>query len=191
MNPIAKRGQTLRDGDALLQLMQATNPTYTDIGGTTQKQTPLGFHGATHQRLIGHGVEEFHRATDALRQWLAHERSGVQPFNRPPLTVGETVLLVLPLALAELRIACRIVDTIDTPKEFGFSYGTLPCHPEVGEEQFLITLLPNDQVMFTITVFWKPAIWLARLAGPIATLMQRRYTTRYLDALTSPTLSKS
>jgi uncharacterized protein (UPF0548 family) len=161
MNPIARRGQTTREGSALLREMQSAEPTYTDIGATAEKKTPAGFKGATHERIIGRGVDDFQRASDALRQWLVHERAGVQPFNRPPLIVGETVLLVLPLALAELRIACRIVHTVETSKQFGFSYGTLPCHPEIGEEQFLISLLPDDRVVFSIHLFWKPGILLA------------------------------
>jgi hypothetical protein len=33
---------------------------------------------------------------------------------------------------------CRIVAVVDEPLRFGFAYGTLPGHPESGEEAFII-----------------------------------------------------
>ncbi|GAA4732513.1 hypothetical protein GCM10023350_14890 [Nocardioides endophyticus] len=43
-----------------------------------------------------------------------------------------------PLAL---RIPCRVVYVVDEPERAGFAYGTLPGHPETGEELFLLSRL--------------------------------------------------
>ena len=65
----------------------------------------------------------------------------------------------------------------------GFAYGTLPGHPESGEERFVVELMPNDDVMLHITAFSKQARLYARLAGPLSRLIQRFMTDRYVDAL--------
>ena len=107
----------------------------------------------------------------------------MEPFEATPVVVAETVLLVLPLGPTELRIACRLVDVTDTPTSFGFVYGTLPVHPECGEERFMVEHEVDGTVRFTIDVFWKPNHPLAILGAPIARRMQQRFTKGYLDAL--------
>lgn len=68
------------------------------------------------------------------------------------------------------------------PDRAGFAYGTLPGHPESGEEAFVVSRAP-DGVRFTITAFSRPATWLARLGGPVTLLGQEYFTRRYLRAL--------
>ena len=61
--------------------------------------------------------------------------------------------------------------------------GTLPGHPESGEEAFLVRLEPGGDVVFTLRVFARLASPLARLGGPVSTLVQRLATGRYLTAV--------
>jgi uncharacterized protein (UPF0548 family) len=42
------------------------------------------------------------------------------------------------------------------PDRYGFAYGTLPAHPEEGEELFLVTRGGDDTVRFEITAFSRP-----------------------------------
>jgi uncharacterized protein (UPF0548 family) len=65
----------------------------------------------------------------------------------------------------------------------GFAYGTLPGHPERGEEAFLVRRHHGAAVTFTITAFSRPASALARAAGPVGRGIQRRITGRYLSAI--------
>jgi uncharacterized protein (UPF0548 family) len=60
-------------------------------------------------------------------------------------------------------------------------YGTLPGHPESGEEQFLIER-NGDEVRFQIHAFSRPSSHLARFAGPLGRQFQRVMTDRYLKA---------
>ena len=62
----------------------------------------------------------------------------------------------------------------------GFAYGTLPGHPESGEEAFVVERTPDDAITFTITAFSRPATVTARIAGPLGQLIQRHVTYRYL-----------
>ena len=77
---------------------------------------------------------------------------------------------------------CRVVYVIDESDRCGFGYGTLPGHPESGEESFLLERADNA-VTFTVTAFSKPATMLTRLAGPIGRRVQDVMTARYLRAL--------
>ncbi len=77
----------------------------------------------------------------------------------------------------------RVVCLLDDEKRKGFAYGTLPGHPESGEEAFVLDHLVNGTVRFTISAFSRPATRLAKLGGPISGGVQRWVTNRYLHAL--------
>jgi uncharacterized protein (UPF0548 family) len=79
-------------------------------------------------------------------------------------------------------VACRIVYVEDEPHRFAFAYGTLPTHPESGEERFEV-VRNGDDVSFVVTAFSRPRQLLARIGKPIARAMQRRATVQYLDAM--------
>ena len=180
---VAFRGRTQRDGTALLASQRLADVTYVDVGATIDRRVPHGFAGKRTTQVIGHGEGAFAQARLGLQTWVAHRGAGVEPFAETQIVKGETVLLVLALGPAEVRIACRIVDVTDTPSSFGFVYGTLPVHPECGEERFLVEYEADGAVRFIIDVFWKPRHPLAVIGAPVARRMQHRYTQGYLDAL--------
>jgi len=76
-----------------------------------------------------------------------------------------------------------VVDVIDEGRRKGFSYGTLPGHPEADEEQFLLEQRDDGRIDFTITAFSRPASTFAKLGGPGTRAAQRYMTQRYLKAL--------
>jgi uncharacterized protein (UPF0548 family) len=83
---------------------------------------------------------------------------------------------------AQIIAPCRIVYVIDEPDRFGFGYGTLPGHPECGEESFVVER-DGDITVFRIMSFSRPAGTVARLGAPVARRIQLRFIDRYLDAL--------
>ena len=89
------------------------------------------------------------------------------------------------LRLGPLRTwaACRVVYVVDEPSRKGFAYGTLPGHPECGEESFIVSIDEGGSVRFDVTAFSRNARWFARLGGPLTGLVQRAVTWRYLDAV--------
>lgn len=180
---VTARGRTRRDGDRLLAAMRSASLTYAEVGATAGP-LPTGYTHGHHRHVVGQGQADFLVAAQGLRSWAGHRAARVIPYRETPVEVGETVLLVLTVAVAELRIACRIVSVIDEQHRFGFTYGTLPCHPEIGEERFLVEFDPvTEDVAFTIDVFWRSGHVLARLASPVAAVLQRRYTDRYLQGM--------
>lgn len=86
---------------------------------------------------------------------------------------------------ASLRIPCQVVYSRVGPDAAGFAYGTLPGHPESGEEFFLLERF-GDEVRFTVRAFSRPGSWLPRVAGPVGRRLQHIMTTRYLHAADGP-----
>ena len=46
------------------------------------------------------------------------------------------------------RRPCRVVYVVDEPDRRGFAYGTLPGHPESGEELFLVRYDPDTENVY-------------------------------------------
>jgi uncharacterized protein (UPF0548 family) len=164
--------------------MSVSSVTYPEVGATGRGEKPAGYHHGSYVRILfGTGPERvFQAAADGLRSWEAHRLSGVEPIVAPPIVVGETGLFAYPAGPVEVSIACRIVDVVDAPNQFGFIYGTLALHPECGEERFVVERV-GDEVRFTIDVFWRSAHVLSTFGGPLTALLQKRATNAYLDAL--------
>jgi len=160
-----------------------SQPTYADIGASLRGTTPAGFHRDRYLRTLGEGVETFEYAKEGLRNWQAHTGPGVQVLPRETeIQSGATVIVTLGWFVA-LAAPCRIVEVVDEPRRWGFAYGTLPGHPEQGEEAFVLTWAADDTVRLEIQAFSRPAGRLVRLAGPIARRLQRNGTNGYLTSL--------
>jgi uncharacterized protein (UPF0548 family) len=65
----------------------------------------------------------------------------------------------------------------------GFAYGTLPGHPEKGEEAFMIIMVNGSDVRIRVRAFSRPASLLARAGGPITRIAQKYFMDRYVDAI--------
>jgi uncharacterized protein (UPF0548 family) len=76
-----------------------------------------------------------------------------------------------------------VVWTVDESDRFGFGYGTLPGHPECGEEAFVVNRHHDGRITFDITAVSKPRHPLVRLGAPVARIMQMRATRNYLAGM--------
>ena len=100
-----------------------------------------------------------------------------------PIQAGEAVAVVARLlGLMRWLNACRLVCLVDEADKFGFAYGTLPGHPERGEERFLVVQHDDGTVSYDLVAFSRPVRW-ARLGAPLARLIQVDVTRRYLRAM--------
>jgi uncharacterized protein (UPF0548 family) len=102
----------------------------------------------------------------------------------PLLQPGDTAKLRM--ALWPFPIPARVVYVIDEPARRGFAYGTLPGHPERGEEAFVVERQPDGSVWLVIRAFSRPSNALMWIAYPVARLLQAFYTARYERALAGP-----
>jgi uncharacterized protein (UPF0548 family) len=134
--------------------------------------------------VIGSGAETFGAAAAELFTWQAHLRAGLRvTASTATAEPGTVVLLRIGVRPIRMRAPCRVVYTITERQRKGFAYGTLPGHPESGEEAFTIIQRDDRLVVFTITAFSRPATTAARAAGPFGLLIQRHFTQAYLRAL--------
>ena len=156
--------------------------TYQDVGATSTGARPAGFHHLRVERVLGHGDEVFTRAVAALRDWGPQCGSGLVVAADGPVAVGAVVGLAAPVPVGYVLAVCRVVYVEEDADRFAFGYGTLPLHPECGEEAFQVSRV-DGVVTFRIVAFSRPGHPLARLAGPVARVLQNRATTGYLEAM--------
>lgn len=158
-----------------------------DVPSTAEPSAspPARFRHDTRSSPLGTGVATFERARAAVLGWVVQRDSGVEVHPADaPMEPGSVVALVTRQAGAWLLFACRVHVLVDEPHEAGFTYATLPGHPEQGYESFSVRHDPaTDEVTFEIDVVWRPATLLARVAGPISGILQQRATEAYLDAI--------
>ncbi|MCZ4101346.1 MULTISPECIES: DUF1990 family protein [Streptomyces] len=151
-------------------------PSYPEFGATRHGELPDGYHHLHHEVVIGRGREVFERAGAAVTTWQMHRAAGVRiRAGAPRAEPGIAVECAIGVGLFRIAAPCRVVWTADEAQRIGFAYGTLTGHPECGEESFVVELLPDDSVRFTVTAFSRPGRWYTRLAGPLVPLCQRLY----------------
>ncbi len=177
-----------RPTDAELQRLlddaSSRDLTYAEIGCTREPELPTGYRHHRSSVVIGNGNAAFGRGKDAIRSWQAHRHAGATLMPpAPALEEGAELVGVVKLGLAFVTTPCRIVYVTDDEDAFGFGYGTLPGHPEAGEEAFHVIRGPGGEIRFEIVSFSRPADLLARLGGPVATLTQKWVTGRYLEGV--------
>jgi uncharacterized protein (UPF0548 family) len=167
-----------------LAKLHIAQPTYREIGTTFTGDLPEGYHHDRYEAVLGEGLDVFHAAVRGLKTWEAHRLPGIRVFpERQEVTTGATVIVTLGSSVLALAAPCRIVSVIDGQTRWGFAYGTLPGHPETGEEAFAVSISPDGIVTFEIVAFSRPADLLVRLSGPIGRGIQRGGTNGYLRAL--------
>lgn len=161
--------------------------TYEAVGMSLGRvPAPDGFREYSASKVIGTGEEAYRNAGYALMHWNVHRGAAlaVQPdFN--VVRAGDPVAVAAKAApFMSVAGACRVTEVIATGRSTGFAYGTLPGHPECGEESFIITHRDDDQVEFAIRAFSRPGVWYVRLSGPIGRSIQSRVGRRLLESAT-------
>ncbi|BBX82277.1 DUF1990 family protein [Mycolicibacterium aubagnense] len=154
--------------------------TYPDVGATAG-ELPSGYHHVHTSAQIGSGRARFDEAADAVLRWGMQRGVGMKV---EATTVSATAGTDMLGHLGLVSVPCRVVYVVDEPDRRGFAYGTLPGHPESGEELFSVRYDPaTDAVHAEISAFSRPALWWSRLGAPVARVAQRVIGRRYLRAV--------
>jgi uncharacterized protein (UPF0548 family) len=155
--------------------------TYAEVGATRDPRLPAGYDHVERSAVVGTGRAAFERAAAAVFGWRAQRGAGLRPRATGPASVaGTVVVLTAGLDRFGYDIPCRVVWADPDGDARGFAYGTLPGHPESGEESFVVELRPDGDVVFTMRVFSRLATPGARLLGPAARLVQHLALDRYV-----------
>jgi uncharacterized protein (UPF0548 family) len=155
--------------------------TYRDVGATAAGQLPAGYDHQHVERQIGSGQQRFEQAADAVMHWGMQTGSGLRVQASSEVAVVDAVLVV---RMGFLPAPCRVVYVVDEPDIRGFAYGTLPGHPESGEERFVVRRDPTTYAVYAeVSAFSRPAAWWSKAGGPLVRVAQRVIARRYLRAV--------
>ncbi|WP_037915070.1 DUF1990 family protein [Actinacidiphila yeochonensis] len=155
--------------------------TYPFAGVTSDEalRVPDGFRALRVRTVLAPGA--FEPAADALFAWRMHQGVPLLRMSaeQPRAVPGVRVVL----RLGPLAAPCRVVWAVREGGRAGFGYGTLPGHPECGEESFVLRRDPAGPVTFTVLAVSRPAAWYARAAGPVGRRVRRGIALLYARSL--------
>lgn len=180
------RRPSQREIEEFLEASRQLPLSYDPIG--IAKQSLAGFNSDLAKGVVGQGREAFERAKHALAHWRHYELGWAELWPRGASIEPGTVVAVLVHHLGFWSLnACRIVYGIgdmQSETNFGFAYGTLTNHAEMGEEIFEVRLEPeSESVIYRIQAVSKPRAALARLGYPITRVLQERFRRDSIDAM--------
>ena len=159
---------------------------YAPHGGSLNlesERVPAGFRVFRHEAAIGSGAERWASAAAGVLDWGLQRGAGIR-VSTPRVVEGDDVTLMIPLlGIVPVKAFARVLSLVDEPTRRGFVYGTLPGHPERGEEAFLVTIDHEGVVRVVVQGFSRPAPGIWMLGAPVLRLVQAIYTRRYLRAL--------
>jgi uncharacterized protein (UPF0548 family) len=171
--------------EALSRLVESEDGrefTYTQHGATQGTMPPGYRHDEWQAELGPFRQEEFDRLAEALNDWLVQRRSGITVFPEEPVRPGLTFAFWFRLPVGCVTATGRVVYVTDEPDRRGFGYGTLPGHPECGEEAFHL-VRQGSQLVFKVRAFSRPRHPLARAGAPVSRALQVRMNRAYLSAM--------
>jgi uncharacterized protein (UPF0548 family) len=187
LNPMfLTRRPSQRQLDEFIDQSRHLPLSYEQVG--IAKRSPSGFKVDQVSAVIGHGQKAFERARIALTEWKHFDLGWVELFPRGTSIEPGSVVAVLVHHLGFWSLnGCRVVYGIGDSQSgtnFGFAYGTLTNHAEVGEEIFEVLLEPeSESVIYRIQAVSKPGAALARIGYPITRVFQERFRRDSLIAL--------
>jgi uncharacterized protein (UPF0548 family) len=163
---------------AFILAQQNQTFSYLEVGSSRQR-APAGYTVDYNRVNLGQGVDTFERAKRAVIQWKMFDMPWLNLcWPDAPVEPGSTVAVVASHLGFWSMNACRIIYVIEergSSERYGFAYGTLRGHAEIGEERFMVEFNPNDQsVWYDLYAFSWPSS-LARLAYPFARALQKRF----------------
>ena len=175
-----------RDLEEFLDESRRLSLSYDQVG--IAKQSPAGFSIDEASAVVGNGKRALERARIALSEWRHFELGWVELFPRGAAIEPGTVVVVLVHHLGFWSMnGCRVVYGIGDMQagaNFGFAYGTLTNHAEMGEELFEVVLEPeSENVVYRIRAVSKPRAALARIGYPITRVFQERFRRDSISAL--------
>jgi uncharacterized protein (UPF0548 family) len=152
--------------------------TYPEVGASASGALPAGYRHDRHALTIG-PASQFENVAKRLRQWGAHAGAGMHVVPDQEVRTSGPDHLIMKLAAIWVVAPVRIVYVVDEADRGGFAYGTLPGHPEAGEESFVVERR-GDCTEIQVVAFSKPSELLARMGSPVTRAVQLATTRRYL-----------
>ncbi|MHA7290837.1 DUF1990 family protein [Arthrobacter sp. MDT3-24] len=159
---------------------------YPGIGFTENGLAPEGYHWVVSREHLGEGLAVYRRVAHGILTWELQRRSGLRVRTESDVVIpGARVVSGFGVGPLRISAPCEVVWVRrpvpgDGPQSAGFGYGTLPGHPERGEEAFEVEIGADGQVILKITAFSRHANWFYQAGGLLARAAQRHITSRYV-----------
>lgn len=186
---------------AITALLAATRDSfsYPEVGVGSELGAPLPptlaarYDVDYRQFVLGRGRPLFDRARECLFAWRHLEIPWLSFYGATaPVHRGQVVASLARVLGLWFLSPCQVVFShfeSQSPLLAGFGYGTLQGHVESGEERFVLSFDPADEVVrYEIAAFSRPAILLTRLGYPLARRLQRRFAESSAEALARASL---
>jgi uncharacterized protein (UPF0548 family) len=155
-------------------VVQGSDVTYAEIGASATLPMPAGYHHLTYRLRLG--AVPIEAVGEAVVSFALHRAAGIRIVTGATrAAVGVRLTVVVGVGPVRLTAPCEVVAVFEEPDRRGFAYGTLPGHPESGEEAFFVTRDAHGDVWFEARSFSRPASWFTKLAGPLAPVGQHLY----------------
>lgn len=151
--------------------------------GMTRGTPPAIYRDDTEVVDLGVGDGAFRSAVATLQQWGVHHRAGLGVTAQGPAATDTCAVLLITFGAFYVTAACRVLYTVKDSSRWGFAYGTLPHHVEIGEELFLVEQDDEGRVRFTVRAVSRSGHPLVVVGGPLSRSLQRSATKRYLKAM--------
>ena len=170
-------------GDAASRLAGLATAAPTYAGPSARDgDAPSGYRLADERGEVGRGAGDLERLGELLRQWQVHRGAGLDVAGAARADVGARCSSVARLGPLLLAAPCVVTAVHEGSDVRGFSYATLPGHPERGEEAFVARLGGDGLVRLQVRAIWRPAGLLPTLGLPLALVLQRRATVAYVES---------
>ncbi len=162
--------------EAFLIERESDRYSYPEVGAT-RESPPAGYDVDHNRMLIGRGSDDFEHAKTAIRQWKMFDVPGLMLIRSDtPIEPGRNVALIAHHLGFYSLSACRIVYVIDETDRYGFAYGTLTEHVEIGEERFTVEFHPDTgEVWYDILAFSRPGHVLVKLGYLYGRYLQKQF----------------
>lgn len=136
---------------------------------------PEGYDHDRNEALIGQGREAFLNAKSAIQNFHHFPQKWAFAVADGAPTIGQNVGVFFYQFFCWWWNGSRVMEIFDEPDYYGFSYGTLKNHVELGEELFYTRINSKGEVFYGIHAYSKPRFWGARLLKPYARSQQARF----------------
>lgn len=156
--------------------------TYAERGATASSMPAAYRHDHWEADLGSFDEASFDRLSAALLEWRVQRGAGLSIYPAQLVRLGLTFAFWFRLAGVYVTAAGRVVYVTSEPRSRGFAYGTLPQHPEQGEEAFHL-VRAGSRMSFRVTAFSRPRHPLARAGAPVSRLAQVRMNQAYLRSM--------
>jgi len=155
-----------------------------DVVGASISDFPPNFDHDHNKVLLGKGELVWQNARKVLQNWQQFPTpwTAIYP-NTTPLKKDEVVVVAFRLFGFWWFNGAHIVYAFDEINRFGFAYGTLTKHVEIGEECFWIERNEKGEIHYCIKAFSKPNYWYIKLVKPIARLYQRKFVHNSFETM--------